>query len=257
MGARFSALVISAGIKARPSVILAVACAVFITCFALGLILVALPMGSLSSNKILMLATFAAAVSFALPLLYLIRLSERRKKKLVEQFPMALDVLVRSLRAGHPTLSALQIVSSELSDPLGSEFGLALDEVNYGADVRDALQNMADRCDSEDIQIFVVCLSVQAETGGNLAEILAGLAAVIRERISMLMKVRALSSEGRMTGVMLTALPIVTFVGLFLLNPGFYLDISGDPAFLPGFGGLLLSFIVGSLWIRRLVNLKV
>jgi tight adherence protein B len=168
-----------------------------------------------------------------------------------------LDVFIRGLRAGHPAYSALQIVSKETADPLGTEIGLALDEVNFGADIRSAMQDLAERCDVEDIRMFVVCLGVQAETGGNLAEILGNLATVIRDRASMYMKVRALSSEGRATGMVLTVMPILLFCALFFLNPKFYLEVAGDPYFLPGFVGLLIAFLVGVLWIRRLVNLKV
>jgi len=132
-----------------------------------------------------------------------------------------------------------------------------VDEVTYGADLRDALQAMADRWDLDDMRMFVVSLSVQNETGGNLAEILENLSTVIRERASMMMKVRALSSEGRMTAIMLTGLPIFAFTTLFLANPGFYLDVSDDPAFLPGFLGLILLYIIGFISIRRLVDLKV
>jgi tight adherence protein B len=107
------------------------------------------------------------------------------------------------------------------------------------------------------MRMFVVSLSVQSETGGNLAEILENLSKVIRERHSMLMKVRALSSEGRMTALMLTALPVLAFVGLFLVNPAFYLEVADDPMFMPGFVGLLLLYFVGFITIRKMVDLKV
>jgi len=104
---------------------------------------------------------------------------------------------------------------------------------------------------------FVVSLSVQSETGGNLAEILDNLSTVIRERHSMYLKVRALSSEGRMTAIMLTVLPLFAFAMLFLFNANFYLDVSDDPAFMPGFLGLILMYVIGFIWIRKLVDLKV
>jgi tight adherence protein B len=213
--------------------------------------------GSLGAGRILLAATFSVAAGLGLPLLVLARLADRRRKQLVEQFPVALDVFVRGLRAGHPVASALELVSGEMSDPIGSEFGLVQDEVTYGADLRDALQSMADRCGVEDMQMFVVSLSIQQETGGNLAEILENLSQVIRERAAMLMKVRALSSEGRMTALILTLLPVGSFVGLFLTNPGFYLDVADDPMFVPGFAGLLLAFAIGVFWIRKLIDLKV
>jgi tight adherence protein B len=129
--------------------------------------------------------------------------------------------------------------------------------VTYGADLRDALHNMAERCDLDDMRMFVVSLAIQNETGGNLAEILENLSKVIRERASMAMMVRALSSEGRMTGTILTVLPLLAFTVLFLLNPAFYLDVAGDPAFLTGFAGLIVLYFVGFFTIRRMVDLKV
>jgi tight adherence protein B len=197
------------------------------------------------------------SVGLGIPLMILSRMASKRTKKMQEQFPVALDIFIRGLRSGHPVASALDLLTKEMEDPIGSEFGLVMDEVAYGADLRDALQSMADRWGLEDIQMFVVSLSVQNETGGNLAEILANLAAVIRERASMYMKVRALSSEGRMTGVMLTALPILTFCGLFMVNPGFYLDVAQDPIFVPGFVGLVVLYFIGFFTIRRMVDLKV
>ncbi len=139
-----------------------------------------------------------------LPLMVLNFKATRTRKKMQEQFPVALDVFVRGLRAGHPIAAALDLLTVEMPDPIGSQFGIAVDEVTYGAELRDALQSMAERWDLDDMRMFVVSLSVQSETGGNLAEILENLSQVIRERHSMMMKVRALSSEGRMTAMMLT-----------------------------------------------------
>ena len=197
------------------------------------------------------------SIGLGIPLLVLSRMASKRRQKMQEQFPVALDIFVRGLRSGHPVSSALDLLTKEMEDPLGSEFGLVLDEVAYGADLRDALQSMADRWGLEDIQMFVVSLSVQNETGGNLAEILANLSSVIRERASMYMKVRALSSEGRMTALLLTALPVLTFAGLFLLNPSFYLDVAQDPIFVPGFVGLVVLYFIGFFMIRRMIDLKV
>jgi tight adherence protein B len=178
-------------------------------------------------------------------------------KKMQEQFPVALDVFVRGLRAGHPVAAALDLLTVEMPDPIGSQFGLVVDEVTYGADLRDALFDLAERWDLDDMRMFVVSLSVQNETGGNLAEILENLSRVVRERHSMLLKVRALSSEGRMTAVMLTVLPVLAFSALFLLNPNFYLEVADDPLFPPGFLGLILLYVVGFVTIRRMVDLKV
>jgi tight adherence protein B len=174
-----------------------------------------------------------------------------------DQFPVALDVFVRGLRAGHPIAAALDLLTVEMPDPIGSQFGVVVDEVTYGAELRDALQAMAERWDLDDMRMFVVSLSVQNETGGNLAEILDNLSTVIRERHSMYLKVRALSSEGRMTAIMLTILPVFAFSFLFIMNAGFYLDVADDPAFLPGFIVLIVMYIIGFITIRKMVDLKV
>lgn len=197
------------------------------------------------------------SIGLGIPMIILSRMASKRRQKMQEQFPVALDIFIRGLRSGHPVSSALDLLTKEMEDPIGSEFGLVIDEVAYGAELRDALQSMADRWGLEDIQMFVVSLSVQNETGGNLAEILANLASVIRERASMYMKVRALSSEGRMTALVLTALPVLTISVLFLLNPTFYLDVAQDPIFVPGFLGLIVMYFLGFFTIRKMIDLKV
>lgn len=208
-------------------------------------------------GMIVIAAAFALALGVALPMMVLSRMCQRRRKKMEEQFPVALDTFVRGLRAGHPIAAALDLLTKEMRDPIGSEFGIVVDEVTYGSDLRDALQRMAERWDMNELHMFVISLSVQSETGGNLAEILENLSTVIRERASLFMKVRALSSEGRMTAIMLTALPILAFVALFLVNPAFYLDIAQDPMFIFGFSGLIILYIIGFVTIRRMVDLKV
>jgi tight adherence protein B len=210
-----------------------------------------------SFGRIVVTTAFAAALGAALPIMVLNFKATRMRRKMQEQFPVALDVFVRGLRAGHPIAAALDLLTVEMADPIGTQFGMAVDEVTYGADLRDALQNMAERWDLEDMRMFVVSLSVQSETGGNLAEILENLSQVIRERASMFMKVRALSSEGRMTATMLTILPIFTFVLLFTFNPSFFLDVANDPWFIPGFTMLFILYVIGFMTIRRMVDLKV
>jgi tight adherence protein B len=212
---------------------------------------------ALTAGMFVMALAFAGALGIMLPMMVLARLAQRRRKKMEEQFPVALDTFVRGLRAGHPIAAALDLLTKEMRDPIGSEFGIVVDEVTYGADLRDALQRMAERWDMNEMHMFVISLSVQSETGGNLAEILENLSTVIRERASLFMKVRALSSEGRMTAVMLTALPILTFCGLFLVNPAFYLDVAQDSMFIVGFTGLILLYLIGFITIRRMVDLKV
>jgi tight adherence protein B len=228
-----------------------------VTLFLLGLVLLFTLGFPLGFGRLLILATFCGVVGCFLPLMFLQFKANRTRKKMQDQFPVALDVFVRGLRAGHPIAAALDLRTVEMPDPIGSQFGVVVDEVTYGAELRDALESLAERWDLDDMRMFVVSLSVQSETGGNLAEILENLSQVIRERQSMMLKVRALSSEGRMTGIMLTALPVLAFTALFIGNPGFYLDVAGDPWFVPGFGGLLILYVIGFVSIRRLVDLKV
>ncbi len=205
----------------------------------------------------LLALVLALIVGIALPIMFLSMRAQRRRRKIEDQFPVALDIFVRALRSGHPVSSAIELLTNEMEDPIGSEFGLVADEVAFGAELTDAIEAMANRWDLEDMRMFVVSLSVQIETGGNLAEILENLADVIRNRASLYRKVRSLSSEGRMTGWMLTVLPLVTFVGMFSVNPAFYLNVAKDSIFLIGFPSLMLLYFIGVFWIRHLVNIKV
>ncbi|MFC3174039.1 type II secretion system F family protein [Novosphingobium bradum] len=225
----------------------------------LALLLIAARMAGFGSPLGVMVfsAVLAGILAVFLPVAMLSMRGQRRRKRIEQQFPVALDIFVRALRAGHPIASALEMLTEEMADPIGSEFGLVADEVSYGADLKDALQAMADRWDNDDLRMFVVSLSVQSETGGNLAEILENLADVIRARAAMFMKVRALSSEGRLTAWILSVLPAVSLAGMFLVNPAFYLETAQDPMFVWGFGILILLYLVGLLWIRRMIDLKV
>lgn len=210
-----------------------------------------------SPAALLLLLIFAAGIGFAMPVFYINLKAAKRVKAFDKQFPVALDIFVRGLRAGHPVSAALDLLTSEMADPCGSEFGIVIDEVNYGLDLREALTNLSDRIGSQDVQMFVVCVAIQNETGGNLAEILEGLTRVIRERMGMVMKVKALASEGKMTGTMLSILPVFTFTVVFTSSPEFYLDVVGDAWFMPGICGILGLYLLGILTIRKLVDLKV
>ena len=233
---------------------------IFVTPFvlfaALSLTMVALGI-PLGFGRFFLLSVVAIAIGAGLPIFYMQFRANRRRRKFQEQFPVALDIFVRGLRAGHPIAAALDLLTNEMADPIGSEFGLVVDEITYGAEMKEALSAMAERWDLDDMRMFVVSLSVQSETGGNLAEILENLSRVVRERASMMLKVRALSSEGRMTAWMLSILPVGTFVALFMMNPGFYLDVANDPLFVPGFSWLIVMYISGVWMIRRMIDLKV
>jgi tight adherence protein B len=212
---------------------------------------------ALTLGVIQLIVAVSAAVAVFTPLSVVSFLAQRKRRRMQEQFPVGLDIFVRALRSGHPIASAIELLTEEMEDPIGSQFGLVSDEVSYGAELTDALHAMAERWDLDDIRMFVVCLSVQNETGGNLAEILENLSTVIRERASMYMKVRALSSEGRMTGWLLGVLPVFTFIFLFVMNPAFYLGVATDPIFYIGFPIMIGWYLVGIYMIRRMIDLKV
>lgn len=254
---KFEKMLMAAGVSVPTGRLVAILIATPLIIFVAIVLVVVATGGPLGLGRVLMLGTVAFVLGAGIPLLIFQARANRMRKKMEEQFPVALDVFVRGLRAGHPIAAALDLLTVEMPDPIGSQFGIAVDEVTYGADLRDALSAMADRWDLDDMRMFVVSLSVQNETGGNLAEILENLSQVIRERASMMLKVRALSSEGRMTATMLTALPVLAFTLLFIGNPKFYLDVADDPAFLPGYVVLLTLYAIGFFTIRRMVDLKV
>ena len=185
--------------------------------------------------------------------------SRRRNKRLLkfaEQMPLALDVINRAIRAGHPVISAVQLAGNEMGDPIGSEFGLIVDETTYGFSFRDALANFARRTGSQDAHYFAVSVAIQSETGGNLAEILEGLARVIRGRGTLSKRVKALSSEGRTSALLLTALPIFVVATMTLVHPTFYSSKFDDPIFWPGVAVILAMYFIGWLVIHRIVNFR-
>ena len=191
------------------------------------------------------------------PIVYLKYLRSDRIKKFSEQLPDALDIMVRSLQAGHPISAAIGLVSKEMNDPIGTEFGIAVDEMTYGLDMREALYNMGRRIEIQDFEYVVVSINIQHETGGNLAEVLNNLSVVIRDRFRMFKKIRALSSEGRLSAVVLSFLPFAVGAIIFTGNPGFYLNVADDPLFLPMMGGALGLMLVGIFIMYRMVNFRV
>jgi len=212
------------------------------------------------------LAEFVLNAIFALPAslvicslvcwLWLNRRRVKRMKQLEEQMPLALDVINRAVRAGHPVVSAVHLAGEEMGDPIGSEFGLIVDETTYGFEFREALTNFARRSGSEDAHFFAVSVGVQAETGGNLVEILEGLAAVIRSRSMLAKRVRALSSEGRASAMLLSVLPALLVSFMLLTKPVYYTSKFSDPIFWPVATGVFLLYLVGLLLIRRIINFR-
>jgi tight adherence protein B len=215
------------------------------------------PFGSALPTVQLGIALLGALLLTGLALfMALTYMRSRRMRILEQQLPLALDIVVRSLRAGHPVVSALQLVTTEMGDPIGSEFGLILDETTYGFELRDALANFGRRTGSQDAHFFAVSVAIQTETGGNLAEILENLSKVIRGRISLGKRVKALSSEGRMSAVVLSLLPVFLIGTLSLGQPQYYAERWDDPIFWPVVGGVLMLYCLGLYIMHRIANFK-
>jgi len=204
------------------------------------------------------LVSMAGAVVIAFLVIWFWVSGQRRArlKKIEEQLPLALDIINRAIRAGHPIISAIQLSAQELGDPIGSELGLIVDETTYGMDFKDTLVNFAMRTGSSDAHFFAVSVGIQSETGGNLGEILEGLAAVIRGRVSLDLKVKALASEGRISAYILSALPVIVVGALALIQPHFYTDKFSEPVFWPVVVCVAILYWVGWLMIQRIINFK-
>jgi tight adherence protein B len=188
--------------------------------------------------------------------LWLGRRRAMRLRALETQMPLALDVITRAMRAGHPPIAAVKLAGEEMGDPIGSEFGLIVDETTYGFAFREALTNFARRTGSPDAHFFAVSVGIQSETGGNLAEILEGLAAVIRGRTLLGKRVKALASEGRASAWLLSALPVFLIGAMMMIHPAFYTSKFSDPIFWPVIGAVMVVYVLGLVMIRRIVNFR-
>ncbi len=203
-------------------------------------------------------ALLAALLSAtALPYLVLRGLRGRRQAKFAAQFADALDMIVRSLRAGHPVPIAITMVAREMTDPIGSEFGIVSDEITYGADLETAMRNLYARIGSDDLPLFVTAVGIQGSTGGNLGEILQNLSGVIRQRFKMRRKIRALAAEARASAMILSALPIGIFIMVQVVAPDFYAAVWHEHLTKVLLGGAAGWMLVGNLIMFKMVNFKV
>ena len=182
--------------------------------------------------------------------------AKKRMSMIEEQLPDAVELMVRSLRVGHPFSSAISIVSKEIEDPLATEFGVIADESAYGRDVGEALKDMAERLDMQDLRFLSVAVTIQQQSGGNLAEILSGLAKVIRARFRLFRRVKAITAEAQWSGKFLSAFPIVALIAINVMDPHYYDEVMDHPYFIPAciFVGVMLSFNL--LVMRWLTNIK-
>ena len=199
----------------------------------------------------------ATAIGIALPTLVLMRRRRKRLTAFGEQMPEALEMMVRSLHAGHPIASAIGMVANEMPDPAGSEFGIVIDEMTYGLDLNVALKNLTSRIPHPDLAFFMVAVQIQHQTGGNLAEVLSNLASVIRDRFTMKMKVKVITAQGRSSAFVVALMPLVTVVGLNFIAEGYFFDVANDPMFMPAMGLAAFLWVLGVAIIVKLVNFRI
>ncbi|MEH6359948.1 MAG: type II secretion system F family protein [Amylibacter sp.] len=174
-----------------------------------------------------------------------------------EQLPDAVELIVRSLRVGHPFSSAINVVAQEMSDPIGTEFGLLADEATYGRDLVVALEDMADRVDIQDLRFLTVAVGIQSQSGGNLAEVLDGLGKVIRSRFRLFRRVKAITSEAKFSGYFLSAFPVVALLAILFISPHYYDDVMETAAFIPACIGVAVMMILNVIIMNAMVDIKV
>ncbi len=183
--------------------------------------------------------------------------AKKRMSMIEEQLPDAVELMVRSLRVGHPFSAALGIVSREIPDPLASEMGTISDEIAYGRDVGEALKDMAERMDNQDMRFLAVAVTIQQTSGGNLAEILAGLAKVIRARFRLFRRVKAITSEAKWSGNFLSSFPLLAILMITLIKPDYYDDVKETSVFIPACL-VVAGFLAANIFVmRKLVNIDV
>ena len=209
------------------------------------------------SHQLFFAAPVGLGVAIFAPLIYLKMKAGKRAKLISQQLPDALDVITRSLEAGHPVPTAIALVGREMVDPIGSEFGMVADEIAFGSTLELAVGHLAERCRHPDIDLFAATIRLQDRSGGNLTGLLKMNAHTVRERLKLRLKIKAASSEGRVSATILTSAPFVVFGLLQLLSPHYYGDVMGDKAIKMGLEGLGTWMFLGNLVMRRMIDMRI
>jgi tight adherence protein B len=243
---RMSKVFEQADVKIKPSALFGI---------ALGCALVGGLISTLLVN--MYVAPVGASVLFSIPLVWLWWKRAQRLKKFGAQLPEAMELVARALRAGHSLAAGLHVVADEMPDPIAKEFGRAYEEQNLGVSLDEALLHMCDRVPNLDLRFFVTSVNIQRQTGGDLAEILDRIGHVIRERFKILGQVKALTAEGRLSGVVLIALPIGLFLMMLHMKPDYIKLLWTDPMGIQMSIGAIILMIVGSICIKKIVDIKV
>jgi tight adherence protein B len=246
-GSRLSRLIEQAGVKTTPGVIV------------VGSIICAAIAGLLTHVfiRIALAQLVCVPLGASIPVMWLLQRRSSRLKAFEEQFPDALDLVSRAIRAGHAFQAALGMAADELPAPAGPEFKKVFDQQNFGLPLRDALNGLIDRVPLVDVKFFVTAVSIQRDTGGNLAEILDNLAHVVRERFKILRQVRVHTAHGRITGFVLLGLPAFLAVALSLINREHMRPLFEEPiGRMMIFATIAMQFF-GFLWIRKVIKIEV
>ena len=185
------------------------------------------------------------------------RTAKKRMALLEEQLPDSIELMVRSLRVGHPFSTAIGIVAKEIPDPLGSEFGVIADEAAYGRDVSESLKAFAERMDSQDLRFLAVAVSIQQQSGCNLAEILEGLSKVVRARFKLFRRVRAITAEAKWSGMFLSGFPIAALVMINVVQPDYYDEVKTTAAYVPAALVVVTFLIINIIYMKVMTNIKV
>jgi tight adherence protein B len=246
-GSAFAKYVRTAGVKIGPAALLFVSLALF----ALG---VAIPW---VLAKPWIFSLLLGCILATLPWFWLSRKRNQRIQIFERQIPEALDLMSRALRAGHAFPTAVKMVADEMPDPIAHEFRVMFDETNFGIPANDALMRMADRVPVDDVRYFVIAVMIQRESGGNLAELLDNISAIVRARLKLLGEVRTLSAEGKMSAWVLGSLPFVLGLVVNLANPEFMSILWTDKMGLKLVGGALFMMFLGVLVMRKVIKIRV
>lgn len=206
---------------------------------------------------VLLVAAVCAALGAAAPYFYALRKKKQRYEHFEEQFPEAIDLLTRAIRAGHPLTSGMRMVADEGPPAVAREFGQTFEEQRFGLSFQDALLGLVDRVDLIDVRIFAIAVLVQREVGGNLAEILDNLTETIRGRFYIRRQLRVYTAQGRISGFALAVLPVAVGTVLFLVNPEYFGLLFSTTMGLVMVATALLLQLVGVIWIRNIINIEI
>jgi tight adherence protein B len=242
-----SDLIVSSGVPYEPQKWILLATAAALVCGAAAAVL---------TKNLFLFFPAALLVGFGGPIMFLKMKAGARAKALGFQLPQALEIIVRSLEAGHPVPTAIALVGREMADPLGSEFGMAADEIAYGATLEQAIERMSERCQHPDVDLFAATVRLQEKAGGNLTGLLKLNANTVRERHKMRLKIKAASSEGRASAMILTAAPFLAVGFIMISSPHFYGDVIGDPIVKVGVVVIGVWMFLGNLVMRRMIDMR-